>query len=255
GQLAVSLDNALLYDSLENEVRARTAELADRNRDLEAAGQLKTDLIGMLGHEINNPLGTIFGYLDLILTGDPMPPSTEELVTKVQRTTRRLAGIVDEVLALVRIDAGRLTATPRPVRVADHIEAALSTTTATSTVTVTCPPGLTAAVQPGHLDQILTNLISNAGKYGGGVETINAYAIDSGPITIDITDHGPGVPPEFRDKLFNRFARAETTAAKVPGTGLGLYIIRELARANSGDVHYHPAPTGGSTFTITLPPA
>ncbi|WP_285548824.1 sensor histidine kinase, partial [Actinoplanes regularis] len=85
--------------------------------------------------------------------------------------------------------------------------------------------------------------------------TINAHAIDSGPITIDITDHGPGVPPEFRDKLFNRFARAEPTATKVPGTGLGLYIIRELARANSGDVHYHPAPTGGSTFTITLPPA
>ncbi|GGN73265.1 hypothetical protein GCM10010112_42540 [Actinoplanes lobatus] len=252
GQLAVSLDNALLYDSLENEVRARTAELADRNRDLEAAGQLKSDLIGMLGHEINNPLGTIFGYLDLILTDDPLPPSAEELVVKVQRTTRRLAGIVDEVLALVSIDAGRLIATPRPVRVADHIEAALATTAA---VTVSCPPDLTAAVQPGHLDQILTNLISNAAKYGGGVETIDARASDGGSVTIDVTDRGPGVPPEFRDHLFNRFARAESTAGKAPGTGLGLYIVRELARANGGDVRYRPAPEGGSIFVVSLPQA
>ncbi|GGN34939.1 signal transduction histidine kinase/predicted ATPase [Actinoplanes campanulatus] len=252
GQLAVSLDNALLYDSLENEVRARTAELADRNRDLEAAGQLKSDLIGMLGHEINNPLGTIFGYLDLILTDDPLPPSAEELVVKVQHTTRRLAGIVDEVLALVSIDAGRLTAAPRPVRVADHIEAALATTTA---VTVSCPPDLTAAVQPGHLDQILANLISNAAKYGGGVETIDAHASDGGPVTIDVTDRGPGVPPEFRDRLFDRFARAESTAGKAPGTGLGLYIVRELARANGGDVRYRPSPRGGSVFVISLPPA
>ncbi|MBO3736965.1 sensor histidine kinase [Actinoplanes flavus] len=254
GQLAVSLDNALLYDSLENQVRARTAELADRNRDLEAAGQLKTDLIGMLGHEINNPLATIFGHLDLILTGDTLPPPTEELVIKVQRTTRRLAGIVDEVLALVRIDAGRLTATPRPVRVTDHIHAALATT-ATATATVTCPPGLTATVQPGHLDQILTNLISNATKYGGGVTTIHAHRTDSGPVTIDVTDRGPGVPPEFRDHLFDRFARAASTAAKTPGTGLGLYIVRELARANGGDVRYRPAPDGGSIFVVSLPPA
>ncbi|MBB3095786.1 signal transduction histidine kinase [Actinoplanes campanulatus] len=253
GQLAVSLDNALHYDSLENEVRARTAEIADRNRELEAANQLKADLIGMLGHEINNPLATILGSLDLVLTGDPLPPSAERLLARQQGAARRLAGIVEEVLALVSIDAGRLTATPRPVRVADHIEAALGA--ATTAVTVSCPPDLVAAVQPGHLDQILTNLISNADKYGGGVEAIDVHGSDGGPVTIDVADRGPGVPPEFRDRLFDRFARAENTAGKVAGTGLGLYIVRELARANGGDIRYRHSPAHGSTFVVSLPPA
>ncbi|GAA0459114.1 serine/threonine protein kinase [Actinoplanes capillaceus] len=254
GQLAVSLDNALHYDSLENEVRARTAEIADRNRELEAANQLKADLIGMLGHEINNPLATILGSLDLVLAGDPLPPSADRLLARQQGAARRLAGIVEEVLALVSIDAGRLTATPRPVRVADHIEAALGAA-ATTAVTVSCPPDLVAAVQPGHLDQILTNLISNADKYGGGVEAIDVHGSDGGPVTIDVADRGPGVPPDFRDRLFDRFARAENTAGKVAGTGLGLYIVRELARANGGDIRYRHSPARGSTFVVSLPPA
>ncbi|GGR51249.1 hypothetical protein GCM10010168_82570 [Actinoplanes ianthinogenes] len=254
GQLAVSLDNALVYDSLESEVRARTAELADRNRDLESANQLKADLIGMLGHEINNPLATILGSLDLVLTGDPLPPSAEELLARVHATTLRLTTIVDEVLALVSIDAGRITATPRPVRIADHIASAL-TATASGAVPVSCPRDLTVAAQPSHVDQILTNLISNAAKYGGGVSAITAQASSSGPVTVEVSDQGPGVPPDFRDHLFDRFSRATPTAAKVPGTGLGLYIVRELARANHGDVAYHPAPTRGSTFTLTLPAA
>ncbi len=252
GQLAVSLDNALLYDSLESEVRARTAELADRNRDLEDANQLKSDLIGMLGHEINNPLGTILGYLDLILD-EPLPAGVTQMITRVQGTTRRLVTIVDEVLALVSIDAGRLVAAPRPVRVAEHIESALGAT-GTIAATVSCPRDLTASAQPGHLDQILTNLISNAAKYGGGVATIVARRSSSGPVTVEVSDRGPGVPPEFRNRLFDRFARAERTADQVAGTGLGLYIVRELARANGGDVQYRPGPVRGSEFIVTLPP-
>ncbi|MEU4163027.1 AAA family ATPase [Actinoplanes sp. NPDC026670] len=243
GQLAVALDNALLYDSLEDTVRERTA-------DLEAANQLKADLIGMLGHEINNPLAMILGNLDLILSEDELTDDVRDVIARVHRTTQRLATIVQEVLDLVSLDAGRLSATPAPVEVADHIEAAL-TATATGPVPVTCPPGLVAMVQPSHLDQILTNLISNAAKYGGGATEVVARA--GGPsVTIEIRDQGPGVPPEFRARLFDRFARASATAAKVAGTGLGLYIVRELARANDGDVDYHPGTHGGSTFTIRL---
>ncbi|MFC4064301.1 sensor histidine kinase [Actinoplanes subglobosus] len=245
GQLAVALDNALLYDSLEDTVRIRTA-------DLEAANQFKTDLIGMLGHEINNPLAMILGNLDLALSEDDLPGEVRDVVTRVHRTTQRLATIVQEVLDLVSLDAGRLTATPVPVPVADHVEAAL-TATATGPVPVSCPPDLVAMVQPSHLDQILTNLISNAAKYGGGVTEVVARAGEPS-ITIEIRDQGPGVPPEFRDRLFDRFARASATAGKVAGTGLGLYIVRELARANHGDVDYRPGDHGGSTFVVRLQP-
>ncbi|MDI6101399.1 AAA family ATPase [Actinoplanes sp. NEAU-A12] len=280
GQLAVSLDNALLYDSMESTVRARTADLAATNRELSAANRLKADLIGMLGHEINNPLAMILGYVDLALT-DEMPDPIRDLVMKIHRNAQRLNTIVHEVLALVSIDAGRLNATPRPVSVADHIQAALAAT-ATTGVAVSCPPDLIAAVQPGHLDQILTNLVSNATKYGGGataiiaradtvVETSAGAETDGGPpeagadrpddgvggitpvVTVEVRDEGTGVPPEFRDRLFDRFARAEPTAGTVAGTGLGLYIVRELARANGGDVQYRSAPLRGSIFVLTLP--
>jgi signal transduction histidine kinase len=245
GQLAVALDNALLYDSLEDTVRARTA-------DLEAANQLKADLIGMLGHEINNPLATILGSLDLALSEDDLPDAAREVVAQAHRTTQRLAAIVQEVLDLASLDAGRLTAIPTPVPVADHIAAAL-TATAAGRVPVTCPRDLVAMVQPSHLDQILTNLISNADKYGGGTTEIVARAGEPS-ITIEIRDEGPGVPPEFRGRLFDRFARAPATAGKVAGTGLGLYIVRELARANQGDVDYRPGDRGGSTFIVRLQP-
>ncbi|WP_310381116.1 GAF domain-containing sensor histidine kinase [Actinoplanes couchii] len=250
GQLAVSLDNALLYDSLEDTVRVRTADLADRHRELEAANQLKADLIGMLGHEINNPLAMMLGNLDLALAEDDLPGGTRQIVGKVHRTTQRLAVIVQEVLDLVSLDAGRLMAAPVPVRVAEHVDAAL-VATATGRVPVVCPPDLEAMVQPGHLDQILTNLISNAAKYGGGVTAIVARR--RGPdVTVEVRDEGPGVPPEFRDRLFDRFARAESTAGTVTGTGLGLYIVRELARANGGDVDHHPGENGGSTFVLRM---
>jgi signal transduction histidine kinase len=245
GQLAVALDNALLYDSLEDTVRVRTA-------DLEAANQLKADLIGMLGHEINNPLAMILGNLDLALSEEELTDPVRDVIARVHRTTQRLATIVQEVLDLVSLDAGRLTATPAPVPVADHIEAAL-TATATGPVPVTCPPDLVAMVQPSHLDQILTNLISNAAKYGGGATEVVARAGEPS-VTIEIRDDGPGVPPEFRGRLFDRFARAPSTAGKVAGTGLGLYIVRELARANQGDVDYRPGEHGGSTFIVRLQP-
>ncbi|MEV6343131.1 AAA family ATPase [Actinoplanes sp. NPDC051851] len=261
GQLAVSLDNALLYDSLESTVRSRTAdlnasndrlraahlELADRNRELESANRLKADLIGMLGHEINNPLAMILGYLDLALTEEDLPAPATELITKVYRNTQRLTGIVHEVLALVSIDAGRLVAAPRPVRLAGHLDTVLPDGTGSD-----CPPDLCVLVQPGHLDQILTNLISNAGKYGDGVTAI-VVEVHEHTVTVEVRDEGPGVPPEFRDRLFGRLARAERTAAKVSGTGLGLYIVRELARANGGDVVYRPGPVRGSRFILSLP--
>ncbi|MEV6304606.1 AAA family ATPase [Actinoplanes sp. NPDC051861] len=225
-------------------------ELADRNRELEAANQLKSDLIGMLGHEIGNPLAMILGHVELAATDDDLPEPVAEVLTKIHRNARRLDTIVNEVLALVRIDAGRLTALPSPTLIAHHVDAAL--TAAAADIPVSCPPDLVALVQPSHLDHILTNLISNATKYGGGATAIVARP-ESRTVVVEVHDEGPGVPPDFRDRLFDRFARAGTTAATAPGTGLGLYIVRELARANGGDVSYRPAPGHGSVFVLTMP--
>jgi PAS domain S-box-containing protein len=232
---------------------AAIADLADRNTQLEDANQLKKDLIGMLGHEIGNPLCSILGYTETITDEwDDLPADTQKsMLAAIDRNAHQLDDIVREVLTMVTLDAGRLAAKPEPVIVGDHLSTALDNTGATGT-TIDCPPGLIACVQPGHLAQILTNLLSNAAKYGGGATTITARKTDTG-VRIEVRDAGPGVPADLQAHLFDRFTRATATAATVKGTGLGLHIVRELARANHGDIHYEPAPGHGSIFAVTLP--
>ncbi|GAA0471246.1 hypothetical protein Ade02nite_34590 [Paractinoplanes deccanensis] len=245
---------------------AAIADLAERNQQLEAANQLKQDLIGMLGHEIGNPLSSILGYTETLTDAwDVLPAERQRaMLQAVDRNAHLLDGIVREVLAMVTVDAGKLTAAPEPVDVRSHLEAVLTApdpgvramdrfgVSSRARVRLECPEGLVASVQPGHLSQMLTNLISNAAKYGGGATALTAEARGS-TARIVVHDNGPGVPEELRPHLFSRFARAECTARTVKGTGLGLYIVRELARANGGDLGYEPAPQGGSLFVITLP--
>lgn len=237
----------------EQERDAAMADLADRNRRLEAANQLKLDLIGMLGHEISNPLVAILGYTEMLIedAATMEPAEREARLATINKHARRLDDIVREVLTMVTLDAGQMTATPEPVRLCQHLEGILAGRPLAE-LELRCPPEVVVAVQPGHLDHIVTNLLSNAGKYGGGASRIAAVR-DGGQVRISVEDRGPGVPEEFRASLFERFTRAGGTANAVKGTGLGLYIVRELARANGGDVAHHPTPGGGATFTVTLP--
>ncbi|GAA1594087.1 hypothetical protein GCM10009828_018980 [Actinoplanes couchii] len=232
---------------------AATADLADRNRELENTNRLKQDLMGMLGHEIGNPLTSILGYTETLIDGwDSLPAARQlDMMDAIDRNAHLIDGIVREVLTLVALDAGRITATPETVPVAGYLELARANSNSVTTV-LDCPAGLTASVQPGHLTQILTNLLSNARKYGGGATSITARA-DGDTVRIAVEDHGPGVPAELRPHLFERFSRARATARTVSGTGLGLFIVRELARANGGDMHWEPAPEQGSIFVLTIP--
>jgi PAS domain S-box-containing protein len=237
----------------ERERDAAATELARRNEELEAANQLKLDLIGMLGHEIGTPLSVIHGYSELGADEDgPAADHTASraLFATIERNARRLDQVVGEVLALVSVDAGKLVATPRTVRIADHLRTACDT--ASCAPAVEGDPELTARVQAGHLDQILVNLLTNAHKYGGGCTRVVVARGADETVTVAVHDEGPGVPEDFRDRLFERFSRAADTAGVRKGTGLGLYIVQQLARANRGDVTYSPGAGGGSVFTVRL---
>ncbi|MET7419677.1 PAS domain S-box protein [Dactylosporangium sp. NPDC005555] len=229
---------------------AAAAELADRNTELEDANRLKFDLIGMLGHEIGNPLAAILGYTEIFL--DDWTTLDDARKTKIiegiARQAHRLDDIVQEVLTMVRIDAGAIHAHREPVHLYDQITEALI---ATGTDIPVHGPSCGAMINPGHLQHILTNLISNAGKYAGGATAVRVADL-GGRVQVRVEDRGPGVPEDFRDRLFQRLTRADRDAARVKGTGLGLYIVHSLAHANGGDVHHEPAPTGGSVFVVTL---
>ncbi|MFF5297397.1 PAS domain S-box protein [Paractinoplanes globisporus] len=233
----------------ENARDQAAAALAERNQELEAANQLKLDLIGMLGHEIGNPLSSIRGYAE-VLTEGVDDPSRDRAVGAITRQAGRLDEIVREVLAMVSIDAGTITAARQELSLRAEVERALSAMDLDQ-LPVT-GPDLRVLFHPGHLQQILVNLLSNAGKYGGGATAVVLTCPGTGSAQVAVEDDGPGVPEEFRPHLFERMSRADRDAASVKGTGLGLFIVQGLAHANHADIRHEPKSGGGSRFVVTL---
>ncbi|BBH67230.1 hypothetical protein ACTI_39150 [Actinoplanes sp. OR16] len=220
------------------------AALAERNAELETANQLKLDILGMLGHEISNPLSAILGYSDLLAEEMPADTPNGRSIAIIGRQAQRLDDIVREVLAMVSIDTGTIHAVRQKMSLRGELEQALE-----DTPVPVFGEDVTILFHPGHLRQILVNLLSNATKYAGGATAVTiARAGDRVLLTVE--DRGPGVPEEFRPRLFDRLTRAERDAGTVRGTGLGLYIVRSLAQANNGDVRHEPNPVGGSRFVL-----
>jgi signal transduction histidine kinase len=248
------VQRAVLLEPL-RERAAMAAELAATNRELEEVSQFKTDLMGMLAHEIGNPLTSIRGYAELgahALTSDTLGQCRKafEVIT---RNAHQIQGVLHEIVGLVGTNPGQLTASPERCPVAPHLHAAAAAQPPGSQPIVSCPDELTGYVQPGHLDQILANLLSNAHKYAGGATCVEARAADIDRVVISVSDAGPGIPQDFHDQLFQRSARHPDTVATVSGTGIGLFISRALARANGGDLVHRNSHPHGSCFELTLP--
>jgi PAS domain S-box-containing protein len=222
--------------------------LAERNKELEAANRLKLDLIGMLGHEIGNPLSSIRGYAEVLLEGASAEVQGRA-VEAIARQATRLDEIVREVLAMVSIDAGTLSAARQELGLRAEIKRALAAMDLDHLPVG--GPDAQVLCHPGHLQQIVVNLLSNAAKYGGGATGVEIHCVGT-RVRVAVVDEGPGVPDEFRPHLFERMSRADRDADSVKGTGLGLYIVKGLAHANHGDVHHEPNPGGGSRFVLTL---
>ncbi|MGN6250901.1 MAG: sensor histidine kinase [Marmoricola sp.] len=231
------------------------AELAARNADLERAHQFKVDLLGMLGHEIGNPLTSVQGFAELgaeaLALGDL--PTARHALGVIERSGGQVRDVVHDILAMVSAEGAVLVATPEPCPLAPRLQAAVTALPGGQVPSVRCAEGLSARVQPGHLDQVLANLLGNAAKYAGGATFLEAVPLEDGRVQISVEDAGPGVPDRFRTRLFDRFSRDDASASRIEGTGLGLFITRELARANGGDVTHRDREPSGSVFAVTLP--
>jgi signal transduction histidine kinase len=244
--------------------RAETAEvlaannraLAEANADLEQANQFKVDLLGMLGHELGNPLTAVAGFAELGAMSASRRGEAESAHAfgVIGRNAEQMRAVLADILSLVTSERGALTALTEPIRLGPRLGNAVAGLRRESPPAVDCPPDLAALVQPGHLDQILANLLSNAEKYGGGVVEVTARRVGD-RVEVAVVDHGKGVPAEFRRLLFDRYTRDATTAVQEIGTGLGLFISRELAHANGGDLVHRDATPQGSEFVLRLRPA
>ncbi|MGZ4449964.1 MAG: ATP-binding protein [Nocardioides sp.] len=245
---------AVLHEPLRQRAEA-AAVLAEKNAELERANQFKSDLMGMLGHEIGNPLTSVMGYaqvgIEAIDQGDI--DFARRAMVVVDRGATQMQAVLHDLLALVASDRAALVAQVEPCPVAPHLTAAAANQPPTMRPEVDVAPDVVALVQPSHLDQMVANLLSNARKYAGGATLLAARLRDDGRVEITVTDQGAGVPEAFRDDLFERFSREAASSREASGSGLGLFITRELARVNGGEVELRSTGPEGSVFAIVVP--
>jgi two-component system sensor kinase len=234
-------------------LRAALHQLEVANADLRALDELKSDFVAMVSHELKTPLTSILGYSSMMLRHWANIGDADRLahIQTIDRQSQRLSRLVSDLLEMSRIEAGHLDANPADVELAPAVGALLASYDA-GTIDVDIPEGLRGRVDPDHLQQILTNYIDNALKYGATPICVRARAIDSG-VVVEVSDEGDGVPTDFAPRLFDKFAQASTGSRREgSGTGLGLSIVRGLARANGGEAWYEPNEPRGSKFCVRI---
>jgi signal transduction histidine kinase len=232
--------------------------LTDANQALEAASQLKDDLLSMASHELRTPLTPIIGFLEVLQARHERLSDEQKLrLVGVMRThATRMLRLVDDLLIVSRATAQVLESRPEDVWADDVLAPVLGELGdlgGTPRGVHLAVEGCRLHVDPQHLQQIVFNLVSNAMKYGEPPVTIQAVRHGEGRVALEVADHGPGVPPSFRDRMWDRFEqkdRGDTRTAR--GTGLGLAIVKLLTEANGGTVGYRDAVPQGAVFSVVL---
>lgn len=209
-------------------------------------------LLARAAHELRNPT------IALTVLADELAAHREELtgelVDRIVTAIVRQAGILDQVttdlLTSSHVRRGSLVVNPRPVVLAPVLQEAVEGFDAGDVaVDLTCPPGLTVMADRLRVHQIISNLLTNAVKYGAPPISIRA-TVTGRTAEVRVVDCGPGVPAWFLDRLFDEYTRA--TPDKGMGTGIGLFVVRSLAQAQGGDAWYEPI-LGGASFCLSLP--
>ena len=238
--------------------RTQRRRAEDMGAHLATANQEISDLLAMMSHDLRAPVTVVNGYAAMALDSwkDFDDETHRQFVRKMGAAGRSLEEMLDDTLMMAAHDADGLHSRPVAVRVDEVVRAALSSLTSPLLqVDLTGLRSATALVDKGQLQQILTNLVTNASKYGCAPFALST-ATDGDEVTIEVSDSGSGVPEEFVARLFDRYARSdEARRGSQKGSGLGLYIVRQLASSNGGEVSYQPREGGGSRFVVRLPRA
>ena len=233
---------------------AATAHLAG----LERLNKLKSEFVSLVSHEFRTALVGISGFSEMIRDEDVTLEEAKVYAGDINKDAERLNRMINDMLDLDRIEAGRLTMHPQPVEINLLLEEAIDRARASSqNHTFTCNFGLDRPVvhaDPDRIAQVISNLLSNAVKYSpeGGEIAITSLAHE-GFVEVRVRDHGAGIAPEFIDRLFSRYERYEKSAAKIVGTGLGLAIVRQIVEMHGGKVWVESKLGEGADFRFTLP--
>jgi len=253
-QAVIAIENVRLFD-----------EIQDKNRQLAEASEHKSQFVSSMSHELRTPLNAIIGLTDMLVTNAARfgTEKAQEPLQRVNRAGTHLLGLINQVLDLSKIEAGKLELNPQTVQLAPLINEVIGTAGQLAEqnknrLVVDAQENLgTLTVDPMRLRQILLNLLSNACKFTKeGEVKLAARKVANGSNFVEfaVSDNGIGMTAEQQAKLFGEFSQADaTTAQRFGGTGLGLALSRKLARRMGGDVTVTSEPGKGSVFTVRLP--
>jgi CheY-like chemotaxis protein/two-component sensor histidine kinase len=222
--------------------------------------RLKTDFVSTVSHELRTPLTAIRGALGLVLAGTtgPVASKTRDLLQIGLQNTERLIRLINDILDVERIEGGHLVVHREPCELADILR-----TTVESLRTVAMEAEVSLALEgersavvtgdPDRLVQVFTNLISNAVRFSPRGESVTV-SIRTTPtsVVVFVSDHGPGIPLEFRRRIFGKFQQADP-AGSAGGAGLGLAIVQAIVERHGGSIRFESAPGHGTTFITELP--
>jgi len=235
---------------------ATTIENARRNRETRETLEARSAILSIAAHEIRGPATTIHLAVQALLEGDATPASTSRMLGIIERAHRRLIRFVDDLLDLGRIDAGRMAFEISPVDLSNVVRDVVARMEvdvqhSCCDVRLHLDDGVVGEWDRFRVDQIVSNLVANALKFGERAPVDITVALEDDVARLEVRDHGLGISPDLADRLFRPFER--TQSSKTPGYGLGLYIVKLIVERFGGTVSAENAPDVGSTFTVLLP--
>jgi signal transduction histidine kinase/HPt (histidine-containing phosphotransfer) domain-containing protein len=250
----------LVKGQIETRGLLRAMRYASERKHLE---RLKDEFVSTVSHELRTPLTSIYGSLCLLMgkAAGNLPEQAAHLIGIAHANCRRLVRLVNDILDVEKLESGKVTFNFRRIEVRPLIEEAIEANRGLAEVNgiriILETENVVGDVRAdsGRLLQVITNLLSNAIKFSPrDNEVVVRIEEENGVLRVSVRDHGPGIPAEFKPRIFERFARADDTDGRQHGgTGLGLSIVKQVVDRLNGNVGFADAPDGGTIFHFELP--
>jgi signal transduction histidine kinase len=242
-----------------HELRLTTQQLSETLSQIQELDRAKTAFFANVSHDLRTPLTLILGPLGEMSAGREPPGGLVQSVDVMQRNGMRLLDLINQLLDLAKIDAGKMQIARNPTNVVDlarNVEGRFAAAAAQKGVALTTNVVaiLPIAIDSTWIENALTNLVANAMRFAESKVAIKVRE-ENGSVVLEVEDDGQGIAEKDLDSVFDRFAQGSDIQARKGGTGLGLAIVREAARLHGGEASVRSVPGVATTFTLTLPRA